>query len=134
MKKEAENKRVQITKEIGIAAKIMYDRGKKVKDIALALGPSESAISHLKTAGWDVDKYLEKKREDNLRAAEKRKTKKEEPKPEQLMGQIEMDLKAAEGEHKPEMSDQTKMMRFQAHQVDRIVEILEEILAELRKA
>lgn len=135
MKKEAiMTGKVAITQEICIAAKLMYDRGKKIKEIALALGPSESAISHLKTAGWNVDAYLNRKKEENAKAAEKRKTKQEEKKqePEQIVGQMQMDLKDAE-EQKPEMSDQTKMMRFQAHQADRIVKLLEEILTELRK-
>lgn len=41
---------------------------------------------------------------------------------EELPGQIRMDLTP----EKPEMSDQTKLMRFQAHQADRIVKAIEE--------
>ena len=42
----------------------------------------------------------------------------------EIEGQIEMDLKPAEeqkAEEKPEMSEQTKMMRFQAAQVDKMI-------------
>ena len=138
MKKEAANNiamngKVPITQEICIAAKVMYERGKKIREISLALGPSESAISHLKTAGWDVETYLKRKKEENAKAAEKRKKEAPQQEPAQIVGQMQMDLKAAE-EQKPEMSDQTKMMRFQAHQVDRIVKLLEEILAAVKGA
>ena len=40
-----------------------------------------------------------------------------------MPGQIRMDLTP---EEKPEMSEQVKMMRFQAHQADRIVKAIEE--------
>ena len=135
MKKEAVmTGKVPITQEICIAAKLMHERGKKVQEISMALGPSPSAISHLKSAGWDVETYLNRKKEENAKAAEKKKNRKaEEPKaePEQIIGQMKMDLKDTE-EQKPEMSDQTKMMRFQAQQTDRIVKLLEEILAAVR--
>ena len=56
------------------------------------------------------------------------------PAEEQIAGQMKMDLKTEEpAEEKPEMSDMTKMMRFQAHLADRIIKKLDEILAELRR-
>lgn len=54
----------------------------------------------------------------------KRSRKKEEKQDEQMIeGQIEMQLDPEEEiiDEKPEMSEQTKMMRFQAAQVDKII-------------
>lgn len=55
-----------------------------------------------------------------------------EPEPEQIPGQMEMDL-TPEPEKKPEKSDSTKMMRFLAGQVGEIVKALNAITEELKK-
>lgn len=52
---------------------------------------------------------------------------------EQIKGQMEMDLKPAAPEEKPEMSEATKMKRFLAAQVDEIVKALNAITEELKK-
>ena len=72
-----------------------------------------ATIGRIKAAKFDAEVY----RQNQIMRQEKDKKAAEE---QQLKGQMEMDLKAAE-EPKAEMSDQTKLMRFQAGQVDKLV-------------
>ena len=83
-------------------------------------------VAALKEAGPDAtmeEKYQIYK--DKMKGKKKEAEPAEEPKAaeEQVAGQIAMDLTP----EKPEMSDQTKMMRFQAAQVDKLYMKLEKI-------
>lgn len=112
MKKE----RTQITQELCDHVKILLAGGANLNKAAEITKTGHATISRIKAAGFDAEVY----RKQQLKRQEK-------PKVtmvinhEELAGQMEMDLQAAE-EPKPEMSDQTKLMRFQAHQVDKICE------------
>ena len=132
--KEAKTK-VQITEQICKQIRLMRKGGANQTEIGLLLGINPSTVSRIEKAGFDVEKYLENKR----LAREKEKAAKEqpaeEPAEEQVPGQIEMDLTP-----KSEMSEQTKMMRFQAAQVDKLYmkletinDTLNQILRALRK-
>lgn len=132
--KEAKTK-VQITEQICKQIRLMRKGGANQTEIGALIGINPSTVSRIEKAGFDVEKYLENKR----MAREKEKAAKEqpaeEPAEEQVPGQIEMDL-----EPKPEMSEQTKMMRFQAAQVDKLYmkletinDTLNQILRALRK-
>ena len=132
MNKEATTARARVTREKCRQAELMGKAGASNEEVGALLGLSASVISKLKKSGYDMDVYLNMKKEENRKAAE-RKQQETQPEPEQITGQMEMDLKSAEpAEEKPEMSEQTKMMRFQAHLADRIIKKLDEILAEMR--
>lgn len=110
MKKE----RTQITQELCDHVKILLAGGANLNKAAEITKTGHATISRIKAAGFDAEVY----RKQQLKRQEK-------PKVtlvvnhEELAGQMEMDLQAAE--EPKEMSDQTKMMRFQAHQVDKII-------------
>ena len=137
MKKEATERtgKPKVTAEKCRHARRMFESGMKIREIAEIIGLSESVISKLKNIGWDVEAYLNKKKEDNRRAASRKTTVelvydpsiaeeyRREQAEKQLKGQIEMDLTEA----KPEMSDQVKMMRFIASQVDKLALKLDHI-------
>ncbi len=119
-----EAKKVQITEQICKQIRLMRKGGANQTEIAALIGINPSTVSRIEKAGYDVEKYLETKRQ----AREKEKTVKETVTvelfsgpdkigeiEEQVPGQIEMDLTP-----KSEMSDQVKMMRFMAGQVDKL--------------
>lgn len=147
MKNGVEKNRKTITQEDCDIARFFTKRGMKMTEIAKMLQVDPSTISKMKAGDFLLYKYLEIRRESNRKDAERKAAQKkaladelmQKQAEEQVSGQIEMDLKAAEAklnipaEEKPEMSEQTKLMRFQAHQADRIVKKLDEILAELRR-
>ena len=111
-----EAKRTQITDQICKQIQLMRKGGANQVQIAALLGISATTVSRIETAGFDLNTYLVNKRE----SREKEKKQKMEPEQaeEQIAGQIEMELVEA----KPsEMTDQVKMMRFQAAQVEKLV-------------
>ena len=67
--------------------------------------------------GGSWEGYCALKAEKARQEREKNRAPAEEPAEEQVPGQIAMELEP----EKPEMSDQTKMMRFQAAQVDKLI-------------
>ena len=113
-------KRTIITQELCRKAQIML-AGAKVPEVAKLLGIGESTLKRIRQHGFDAEKYKQ--------ALEGRKDMKDKPeeKPaeEQVPGQISMDMLAKE--EKPELSEQTKMMRFQAAQVDKLYMMLNRI-------
>ncbi len=116
-----ESKRTQVNDQICKQIQLMLKGGAKQSEIGELLGIHPSTVSKIAKAGFSTEKYLENKK------AEREKEKKavEEPKDaeEQVPGQIEMELTT----ERQEMSDQTKMMRFQAAQVDKLVLKLDHI-------
>ena len=145
MNSGVEKKKTRITQEDCDIARFFTRRGMKMKQIAEVLKVDSSTICKMKAADFQLDRYLENRKESNRKDAERKaalkaaqEAEKPEPAEDQVQGQIEMDLQAAEAklnipaEEKPEMSEQTKLMRFQAHQADRIVKKLDEILEALR--
>jgi len=120
-----EAKRAQITEAICKQAQLMRRGGANQTEIGKLLGINPCTVSRIESAGFSYEQYLENRRI----AKEKEKKAKEqaeEPQPaeEQVPGQIEMELVEA----KPaEMSDQVKLMRFQAGQIDKLVLKLDHI-------
>ena len=116
-------KKLDVNQELCRKVQIML-AGAKAKEVAGLLGISETTVSRIKAAGFSAEQY-----EKNT-AARKAEEKKPEvvlkpfpmdppPAEEQCAGQISMeDLQPAE-EQKPEMTDQTKLMRFIAGQMDK---------------
>lgn len=111
-----EAKRTQITEAICKQAQLMRKGGANQTEIGKLLGVNPCTISRIEKAGFDFKQYQELLKE---RRAKERKQAEEPEKAEELPGQMRMDL-TPEPE-KPEMSDQTKLMRFQAAQTDRIL-------------
>ena len=97
-------------------------------------GYSGTVVRKLAAAGFDIPKYKALKKEENSR---KQQRSNDDQAGETLPGQIEMELV----ETKPaEMTDQVKLMRFQAAQVDKLSlkldhlnDTLHQILRVLRK-
>lgn len=112
-------KRTIITQELCRKAQIML-AGAKVPEVAKLLGIGESTLKRIRQYGFDAEAY--KKALEDRREPEK---KEEKPAEEQVPGQISMLL--PEKEEKPELSEQTKMMRFQAAQVDKLYMMLNRI-------
>lgn len=134
-----EAKRTQITEAICKQAQLMRRGGANQTEIGKLLGVNPCTISRIEAAGFDLETYQENRkaqREKEKAAkqtvvelvydpsiAEEYRKEQEAKAAEELPGQMKMDLTP---EEKPEMSDQTKMMRFQAHQADRIVKAIED--------
>lgn len=124
-----EANRTQITETICKQAQLMRRGGANQTEIGKLLGINPCTVSRMEKAGFDLATYqatrrLEKQKEKAAKTvitvtAEDLAAVNAE---EQVPGQLQMDLTP----EKPEMSDQTKMMRFQAHQADRIVKAIEE--------
>lgn len=125
-----EANRTQITETICKQAQLMRKGGANQTEIGKLLGINPCTVSRMEKAGFDLATYkatrrLEKQKEKaaktviTVRAEDIQAAMSAE---EQVPGQLQMDLTP----EKPEMSDQTKMMRFQAHQADRIVKAIEE--------
>lgn len=113
MKKE----RTQITQELCEHVRILLAGGANLNKAAEITGTGHATISRIKAAGFSAEVY----RQNQL----KQKAKKPEVvltiNHEELDGQMKMDLQAAE-EPKAEMREQTRLMRFQAAQADKICE------------
>lgn len=133
-----EAKRRQITAEICKQVKLMRKGGANQTEIGALLGINPSTISRIESAGFDVDKYMENKRASRVKEAERRRVElvydtpileeyrkengltysgTEEKAEDQLPGQIKMELRPVQ----ETAEDQTKMMRFQAAMVDRLI-------------
>lgn len=132
MEKEA---KTPVTQQTCDDAKAMIEAGMKQKDIGRILHKDASTISKIKTAGYNLEAYLKLRRESNSTKKEpnvelvydpsiaEEYRREQAAKAEEIAGQIEMELTTV----KPEMSEQTKMMRFQASQVDKLIMKLDQI-------
>lgn len=123
-----EANRTQITETICKQAQLMRKGGANQTEIGKLLGVNPCTISRIEKAGFDLATYQESRRMEKQKekaakmAADDVKVATVTSKGELVPGQLEMDLPPK----KTEMSDQTKLMRFQAHQADRIVKAIEE--------
>ena len=117
---EKGKKRAEIDEKLCRHVEILMKGGANGVEVAEMLDISPVTVSRIKNAGFNYEAFLER----NQLRRKKEREKEKEPTEGQIQGQMEMDLKPAE--EKPEMSEQTKMMRFQAHQADRIVKAIEE--------
>lgn len=135
-------KRTQVTEELCRAVQLMMAGNPDQKEVARLLGTSATTVSRIKAAGFDYQTFLKN--------TEARKTEKQtvsmerinaeiekvrQAEAQEMPGQIRMEIpeKPLEAE-KPEMSEQVKMMRFIAGQVDRVVKALGEVLAAVKES
>lgn len=135
-----EAKKTQITEQICKQIRLMRKGGANQTEIGNLLGINPSTVSRIERAGFDLETYLENKRiarekekaaKEKVRvelvydptiAEEYRREQEAKQAEEQVPGQIEMELQPV-----PVQPDQTKMMRFQAGQVDKLYMKLETI-------
>ena len=103
---------------------LMLGSGASAAEVAELTGVSAATVSRIRKAGYSAAQYAENTKV--RMEMERRKPEQEEQAEEQVPGQIEMDLIRA-AEKPAEMSEQTKMMRFQAAQVDKICVKLDHI-------
>ena len=108
-----EAKKTQITEQICKQARLMRKGGANQTEIGKLLGINPCTVSRMEKAEFDFAKYQELLKE---RRAKERKQPEPEAAEEQVPGQIEMDLTTT----RAEMSEQVKMMRFIAGQVDKL--------------
>ena len=117
--------KVQINDQICKQVELMRRGGANQTEIGKLMGISAPTICRIEKAGFNYEQYLENKRIAREKE-QKAKEQAEEPQQEeeQVPGQIEMELIAAKPQ---EMSDQVKLMRFQAGQIDKLVLKLDHI-------
>lgn len=113
MKKE----RTQITQELCDHVKILLAGGANIDKAAQITKTGHATVSRIKAAGFDAEVYRQQQQK---RQAKKKPEVVLTINHEELDGQMKMDLQAAE--EPKEMSDQIKLMRFQAAQADKIYE------------
>ena len=135
-----EAQRTQITEQMCKQVELMRKGGANQTEIGHLLGVNPCTISRIEAAGFDLEKYVEMRKARREQEAAKAKPKVElvyDPRiaeeykreqeakkaEEQIEGQMEMELTTL----KPEMSEQVKMMRFQAAQVDKLIMKLDQI-------
>ena len=130
MEKEAKKNR-PITEEVCRQLQLMMAGGADGVEAARLVGISQGRASKIKKANFDLATYRENDRMDReLERKRKEAQAEEQPAEEQVPGQIAMDLTPAE-DKKPEaktaeMSEQVKLMRFQAEMTGKIVKAIED--------
>ena len=139
-------KKLDVNQELCRKVQIML-AGAKMGEVAELLGISKTTVSRIKAAGFDPEQYArntQKRVEEENKAAT-------DPEPEQMEGQMEMDLQQAE--EQPEQTvticaediAQNKMMRFLggkfggvektegliAEKLDKIIDYMAQILRKM---
>ena len=133
-------KKVAITQDLCRMVELMLKGGAKPQEIGERLGISKTTVSRIKTAGFDAEQYrknTEKRvaEENGVRTSQQvldveetehgiiitDRARMQQP------GQISIDDLPAE-EQKAEMSDQVKLMSFQAAQVEKITSKLDKVI------
>ena len=96
--------------------------GYRADQIAEIVKKEETVVRIMfKLRTWEEYETYKKEKAEKQRVREKQKAEQQETQAEeQVPGQIRMDLTEKEPE-KPETSDQVKLMRFQAGQVDKLI-------------
>ena len=137
-------KKLDVNQELCRKVQIML-AGAKMGEVAELLGISKTTVSRIKAAGFDPEQYARKTQK---RVEEENKAE-ADPEPEQVAGQICMELQPAEEQKPAEEPDaedlQTKMMRFLGgkfggvekaegsivEKLDKIIDYLAQILRKL---
>lgn len=129
MKKE----KIEITQDLCMHVKALLDGGLTQKQAAKFVKVSPATVSRISAAGFSAVAY---NHNNEVRRAEEKKKAMDQLIPdepeteEQVPGQISMDLLPAE-EEKPEMSEQTKMMRFLAGKFKDTDDVIQITIGEL---
>ena len=132
MKKE----RVVIDQKMCRMVELMLKGGAAPKEISEQLNISKTTVSRIKSAGFSAEQYEKDKTqrviEEKTKATAEEQPEREPEVPGQMQMQLPVDYMTAKMEReitteKPEMSDQVKMMRFVASQVDKVIMKLDQI-------
>ena len=127
-----EAKKTQVTAQLCKQVELMRRGGANQTQIGKLLEINPCTVSRIESAGFNYEVYVEQqkaRREDEKKKKEQdaRMTIRAEDNQTEAVdhvpGQIEMELTI----EKPEMSEQVKMMRFQAAQVDKLIMKLDQI-------
>jgi len=120
-----EAKKMQVTDQICKQVQLMRRGGANQTEVGKLLGINPCTVSRIESAGFSYEQYLENRR---IAKEKEKKAKEQAEEPqaqeEQVPGQIEMELVEAKPQ---EMTEQVKMMRFQAGQIDKLVLKLDHI-------
>lgn len=112
-------KKLDVNQELCRKVQIML-AGAKMGEVAELLGISKTTVSRIKAAGFDPEQYAK----NTQKRVEEENKAEADPEPEQVAGQICMELQPAEEQKPAEEPDaedlQTKMMRFLAGKMDKI--------------
>lgn len=111
-------KKLDVNQELCRKVQIML-AGAKMGEVAELLGISKTTVSRIKAEGFDPEQYA---RNTQKRVEEENKAE-ADPEPEQLTGQMEMDLQTAEELPPVVMTEedlQTKMMQFLGGKFDNV--------------
>ena len=118
-------KKVAITQDLCRMVELMLKGGAQQKEVGERLGISKATVSRIKTAGYDAEQYrkntTERVEKENLAEGEPV----EEQAEEQVPGQMKMELPLPVTMDAEDL--QTKLMRFQAGQVEKVLAKLEKI-------
>lgn len=106
------NERTTIDQALCRKVQILLNGGATGQEVAKMENISEGTVSRIRKAGFSAEQYRENTRKRVLKEKQK-----EQELAEELPGQIEMEMP----QEPKEMSDQTKLMRFQAAQVEKLL-------------
>ena len=154
-------KRHRLTQEDCDTARLLMARQRTLKEIAEIIGVDPSTVGKIRLADYNLEKYLEQRKAMNQKTKEKKQDREAEKLRlkrirlqhaedyrnvlqqlgqeaaggiakgvEQVAGQLQMELPEAEEQKK---DDQTKMMRFFAAQVDKVLKKLDELIDAIPK-
>ena len=135
MKKE----RVVIDQKMCRMVELMMKGGASTSEISEQMKISKATISRIKTAGFSAEQYEKNTYMRRINeSAGKVLSEVKIPDNENVQGQIQMEMLPVDyteatkmereiSTEKPEMSDQVKMMRFVASQVDKVIMKLDQI-------
>jgi len=117
-----------ITEKVFSSIIILHEANPELnnKQISAVFKVDESTVGKMIRCGtWENCEAFKKEKAEKQQQREKAKKTEDQTAEEQEVGQIEMDLRSTKAVINPEMLpyefDQTKLMRFQAAQVDKLI-------------
>ena len=117
-----------ITEKVFSSIIILHEANPELnnKQISAVFKVDESTVGKIIRCGtWENYEAFKKEKAEKQQQREKAKKTEDQTAEEQEVGQIEMDLRSTKAVINPEMLpyefDQTKLMRFQAAQVDKLI-------------
>jgi hypothetical protein len=117
-----------ITEKVFSSIIILHEANPELnnKQISAVFKVDESTVGKMIRCGtWENYEAFKKEKAEKQQQREKAKKTEDQTAEEQEVGQIEMDLRSTKAVINPEMLpyefDQTKLMRFQAAQVDKLI-------------
>ena len=119
------DKKVEITNEMCRQAQLLIKGGATNKEAGSFLGVSPATVSRIRSAGYDLFKYLQNTDERRIRENDKKVDKRitEALAVAQVPGQMAMVLPEEKEQQEP--ADENKMMRFLAGKMDKIIKEIE---------